>query len=128
MLKGLAQDIFRLALRNLVVQPMGNALTNLFSGMKFFASGGRPTPGQPSVVGDGGEPELFVPDVAGTIIPFSKLKSADSNGGAPIFIDARGADRAGMAQLLAYVRQVDRSIEERSVAANFRSARSRLNK
>jgi hypothetical protein len=38
-----------------------------------FAEGGRPPIGKVSVVGDGGEPELFVPDTAGSIIPFSKL-------------------------------------------------------
>lgn len=43
----------------------------IFGGM--FAEGGRPPLGKISVVGDGGEPELFVPDTAGTIIPFSKL-------------------------------------------------------
>lgn len=44
---------------------------SMFGGM--FAEGGRPPMGKVSVVGDGGEPELFVPDTAGTIIPFSKL-------------------------------------------------------
>lgn len=39
----------------------------------MFAEGGRPPMGKISVVGDGGEPELFVPDTAGTIVPFSKL-------------------------------------------------------
>ncbi len=38
-----------------------------------YAEGGRPPMGKISVVGDGGEPELFVPDTAGTIVPFSKL-------------------------------------------------------
>jgi len=47
------------------------AAASIFGGM--FAEGGRPPVGKISVVGDGGEPELFVPDTAGTIIPFSKL-------------------------------------------------------
>lgn len=46
-------------------------LSGLFGGL--FAEGGRPPLGKVSIVGDGGEPELFVPDQAGTIIPFSKL-------------------------------------------------------
>lgn len=33
-----------------------------------FHSGGRPTPGEPAIVGEKG-PELFVPDTAGTVIP-----------------------------------------------------------
>lgn len=40
----------------------------------FFADGGRPPMGKVSVVGER-EPELFVPDTAGTIVPFSDLKS-----------------------------------------------------
>jgi hypothetical protein len=49
----------------------------LFGGM--FADGGRPPKNKISVVGDGGEPELFVPDTAGTIIPFSKLGGGGTN-------------------------------------------------
>ena len=33
-----------------------------------FANGGRPPLGVPSIVGERG-PELFVPDVAGTVVP-----------------------------------------------------------
>lgn len=47
------------------------SIAGLIGGM--FAEGGRPPMGKISVVGDGGEPELFVPDTAGTIVPFSKL-------------------------------------------------------
>lgn len=39
-----------------------------------FAEGGRVRAGRPAIVGDGGEPELFTPDSAGTITPFSKLR------------------------------------------------------
>lgn len=45
-------------------------VASIFGGM--FAEGGRPPMGKVSVVGER-EPELFVPDTAGTIIPFSKL-------------------------------------------------------
>lgn len=47
------------------------SFASMFGGA--FAEGGRPPMGKISVVGDGGEPELFVPDTAGTIVPFSKL-------------------------------------------------------
>jgi hypothetical protein len=47
------------------------SVASLFGGA--FAEGGRPPMGKISVVGDGGEPEFFVPDTAGTIVPFSKL-------------------------------------------------------
>lgn len=36
---------------------------------KYYAKGGRVSAGQPVVVGDGGRPELFVPDSAGRILP-----------------------------------------------------------
>lgn len=49
----------------------GAAFGNLDLGL-FLADGGRVRPGQPYVVGDGGEPEWFVPDAAGTVIPFSQ--------------------------------------------------------
>jgi len=38
-------------------------------GLKFYAKGGPVAKGQPIVVGDGGRPELFVPNSAGTILP-----------------------------------------------------------
>ena len=47
----------------------GGALSgavNFVSG--FFADGGRPQVGRPAVIGERG-PELFVPDVAGTVVP-----------------------------------------------------------
>lgn len=47
-------------------------IASMFGGA--FADGGRPPVGKISIVGDGGEPELFVPDTAGTIIPFSQLQ------------------------------------------------------
>lgn len=42
------------------------ALPTLFGG--FFADGGRPPVGRPSMVGENG-PEMFVPDTPGTIVP-----------------------------------------------------------
>jgi hypothetical protein len=36
---------------------------------KFYAHGGRVSKGRPVVVGDGGRPEMFVPDSAGKIMP-----------------------------------------------------------
>jgi hypothetical protein len=36
-----------------------------------FAEGGRPPVNQPSIVGEAG-PEIFVPDVAGTIVPMDE--------------------------------------------------------
>lgn len=66
-------------------------------GFSFFAEGGRPPVGVPSIVGERG-PELFVPNVAGTIVPNHKL------GGSVTYIDARGADQAAIARLEQIVR------------------------
>lgn len=46
--------------------------------IKFFANGGSPPMGVPSIVGERG-PELFVPKTAGTIIPNNQLSSAMGN-------------------------------------------------
>jgi phage-related minor tail protein len=45
----------------------------MFAG--FFASGGKAKVGKAHVVGDGGEPELFIPSSSGTIVPFSELEN-----------------------------------------------------
>ena len=67
------------------------------SGMKFFANGGRPPVGRPSVVGERG-PELFVPRASGTIVPNHALGGSAS---VTVNVDASGssvegdADQAG---------------------------------
>lgn len=43
-----------------------------------YAEGGRPEVGKPAVVGEKG-PELFVPDQAGTVVPYHKIKEAIKN-------------------------------------------------
>ena len=50
------------AQQGLATQEAGNAFGNM------FAEGGRPSPGQPAIVGEKG-PEVFVPDRPGTIVP-----------------------------------------------------------
>jgi TP901 family phage tail tape measure protein len=55
-----------------------------------FAKGGRPQPGSPVVVGDGGGPEIFIPDRSGTILPAADTRTlvahAASSGGAGLSI------------------------------------------
>ncbi len=64
--------------------------------IKFFANGGRPPVGRPSVVGERG-PELFVPRSTGTIVPNHAMGGATVN----VSVDASGssvegdADQAG---------------------------------
>lgn len=50
------------------------------AGVGFFANGGDPPVGRPSVVGEDG-PELFIPKTAGTIIPNKALKGLAGGGG-----------------------------------------------
>jgi len=62
----------------------------LTSGLKFFADGGRPPVGRPSVVGERG-PELFVPDRAGTIVPNGGFGGAN----VVVNVDASGSSVQG---------------------------------
>jgi hypothetical protein len=54
-----------------------SGLGSMFGG--FFANGGKAKAGKAHVVGDGGEPELFIPQTGGQIIPFSKLSNQGSS-------------------------------------------------
>lgn len=69
----------------------------------FLAQGGRMRAGQLGVVGDGGEPELWVPDTAGTVVPFSKMPSAAQT--TNVF-DFRGADPGSEARIMQQIKQV----------------------
>ena len=61
----------------------------------FFADGGRPPVGKASIVGERG-PELFVPKVAGTIIPNNKLGGGDNTTNiVNVSVDASGSSVAG---------------------------------
>ena len=62
------------------------------SNIKFFANGGRPPVGRPSIVGERG-PELFVPDRAGTIIPNHAMGGANVT----VNVDASGSSVEGNA-------------------------------
>jgi tape measure domain-containing protein len=68
--------------------------TNFFGGgfspIDFFANGGRPPVGRPSVVGERG-PELFVPDRAGTIVPNGGFGGAN----VVVNVDASGSSVQG---------------------------------
>lgn len=68
-----------LILRALTAMGMGGPFAAGFVG-GMFAHGGRPGVGEVAVVGERG-PELFVPDVAGTIIPNDKMQRMGGGGG-----------------------------------------------
>ena len=72
---------------------IGGFIGGLLGGL--FADGGRPPVGKASIVGERG-PELFVPKVAGTIIPNNKLGGGDNTTNiVNVSVDASGSSVAG---------------------------------
>ena len=72
---------------------LGGFIGGILGGL--FADGGRPPVGKASIVGERG-PELFVPKVAGTIIPNNKLGGGDSTTNiVNVSVDASGSSVAG---------------------------------
>lgn len=80
-LKGLEQDIARIIIRKSVTEPLGNAISGIFSGINWGsifgfgggrAAGGPVYPGQYYVVGENG-PEVLLPNTGGTVVPNSAL-------------------------------------------------------
>ena len=47
--------------------------------LPFFANGGIAKKGQPSIVGDGGEPELFIPGKTGRVTPMSDINTGNGS-------------------------------------------------
>jgi tape measure domain-containing protein len=72
---------------------IGGFLGGLIGGL--FANGGRPPVGKASIVGERG-PELFVPKVAGTIIPNNAIGGGDNTTNmVTVNVDASGSSVAG---------------------------------
>jgi hypothetical protein len=71
---------------------VGAAVGGIIGG--FFADGGRPPIGRPSVVGEKGA-EVFVPDSAGTIIPNNQLGGVTN-----VTFNINTVDQRGFAELL----------------------------
>ena len=98
MLDGLIDQMLTLATNMLIFGNMGGTFTSgsgllggLFGG--FFADGGRPPVGQPSIVGERG-PELFVPDTSGTIVPNGQFGMGGSTN-IVVNVDAKGTSAEG---------------------------------
>lgn len=117
-LRGLAQDVLKMYVRDQVTKPLASAAGELFKSIdfgklfSFRAEGGPVSAGMPYIVGERG-PELMVPQLSGKVVPNSQL----GGGGSTYIIDARGADQAGLARLENMIRRLDGSIEYRSVSA-----------
>ena len=103
-------DLIRIQIQQSVMQPLGGAiksaggLSGLFQAGKTllgFAEGGDPPVGVPSMVGERG-PELFVPKVAGTILPNHMLKGQANSSvviNQPLTINANNASPETVAQI-----------------------------
>lgn len=83
----------------------------MVTGAGMMASGGRASAGMPYIVGEVG-PELFVPDMSGTVVP-----NGQWGGGDTYYIDASGADAAAIKRLESTIRALNGSIERRAVLA-----------
>ena len=72
---------------------LGGFLGSILGGL--FADGGRPPVGKASIVGERG-PELFVPKVAGTIVPNDAMGGGDSVvNNITVSVDATGSAVSG---------------------------------
>jgi len=92
LLNDIARQFLRLGINTFLFSAFGGA-SGIFKNLPTFATGGRPTVGRAALVGERG-PELFVPSVAGTVIPNNKL----GGGGAVtvnVSVDATGSNVEG---------------------------------
>jgi len=123
--RGLAQDLERVLVHNLLTQPLADSLSkgastaisaaeNFFAG--FFADGGTVPAGQWGIAGENGPEPIYGGASGMTVVP-NGATSPQGGGGSTYYIDARGADQTGLAQLAAQIRAVNGSIEYRAVAA-----------
>lgn len=97
-LRGLAKDILRIMIRNMITEPIAAGITGSIKG--FFggarAGGGPVASGTTYLVGENG-PELFTPSSAGSIIPNHNLNQGSSAGGSSfsfVYNIAAGVSRA----------------------------------
>lgn len=115
-LQQIGRDLMQLAIRNAITNPLIEALggSSLLGGLfgGFRAGGGPVTSGKSYVVGERG-PEIFSPSSSGTIIP----NGGGGGGGSTYYIDARGADRSGLARLEQMINQTQASIRPIALAS-----------
>lgn len=120
-----ARAVQRMVAELMVINPLLNAVSGLFGVKSALPSmwsfgggkavGGPVQSGTSYLVGEKG-PEMFTPTASGMITPNHALRQ----GGGDVknfYIDARGADRTGLARLEAMIRQINGSIEIRALGA-----------
>ena len=103
--RSVIQDLIKIELKAQASKLLGGMqggissfLGSLFGG--FFAEGGSPPVGKPSIVGENG-PELFVPKSAGTIIPNGGSVGNAAQGNTYITNNISAIDAKSVAQLFA---------------------------
>jgi hypothetical protein len=104
-IRGLAQDLLRLIMRQQITEPLARALgassffSSIFGGPR--ANGGPVSAGKAYMVGERG-PELFVPNAGGSIVPNERM-SAGGSGGTNVTINyqiAAGVSRSELVPIL----------------------------
>jgi len=92
-LEQMRRKLVELAIQK-AIAGIGGPIGGFFQNMFGFANGGRPPVGRASIVGERG-PELFVPSVAGTIVPNNQLGSGGSVNNVVVNVDASGTEVEG---------------------------------
>ena len=122
-IRGIAQELANSALRQTVINPLGDLLSSTLGGLFGRASGGSVSSNQPYLVGERG-PELFVPSSAGRIENGSMGSSSSAGGiSVGINIDARGADAQAAARLQAVAGEIQSRTFDAVFAAMERGGR-----
>ena len=108
-------------LSNLFLQAAFNSLGSAFS-IPGYADGGRPAVNQPSIVGERG-PELFVPDVAGTVIPNDAFDIARAAMGGAVSStpDAFAENAASISTTNNYIRNASESAAQEAALGSITS-------
>lgn len=116
-LRGIGQDLLRIAARKLVTEPLAKMGGDIFSSLASAVFGGGKALGGPVdagtsyLVGERG-PEMFVPNTGGTIVPNSSM-----GGGPTVYADMRGASVDAVQRLEQFMVRINGSIEQRAVSA-----------
>ncbi len=109
------KSLFKAIMADIVRIQIRKALVGAFGG--FFANGGRPPVGRPSIVGERGA-ELFVPDSAGTIIPNHELGGSSQHTTAEINFNVQAIDAASFNTYLVNNRDTIESVINNSLLTN----------
>jgi hypothetical protein len=107
-LKQIGKDLVQLVIRRSITNPLVDAISGFnFGSLLGRATGGPVSRGSAYMVGENG-PEMFLPTQSGNIVSNERMSAM---GGSTYYIDARGADRSGLARLEQMILQTQASIQ-----------------